>query len=123
MSTPVKRATLLVATLILTTATKGWADVQPGDTVTKATLAQAEGLLTPVTRWMVERGMPMAIIATKKVEWPKAYREATEKYAAQVKLSPDGHNMYNYVAGAPFPNIDPNDPLVAFKLMWDHEQR
>jgi hypothetical protein len=44
---------------------------------------------------------------TKTVEWPKAYKEATEKYAAQVKLSPDGLRVQNYVAGLPFPNIDP----------------
>ena len=67
--------------------------------------------------------MPISIIATKKVEWPKAYRDATEKYASQVKLSADGRNIYNYVAGSPFPVIDPADPLAGFKLMWDHEQR
>ncbi len=114
---------LLAAALVLSIAEQGWAEVKPGDTITKDNLAEAEELLTPVTRWMVERGMPMAVIAPKKVEWPQAYKEATEKYAGQVKLSADGRNMYNYVAGSPFPTIDPNDPLVAFKLMWDHEQR
>ena len=67
--------------------------------------------------------MPIPIIESKKVEWPKAYREATEKYSGQVKLSADGRDMYNYVAGCPFPKIDLNDPLAGFKLMWNHEQR
>src|SRR5215208_4881348 len=98
------------------------ADVNPGDTITKENVAQAEALLTPSTRWMVEQGMPMTIIATKKVEWPKAYREATEKYAAQVQIAEDGRDISNYIAGCPFPHIDPNDPLAGFKVMWNHEQ-
>jgi hypothetical protein len=100
----------------------GYADVNPGDTITKDTIAQAEAFLTPSTRWMVEQGMPMSIIATKKVEWPKAYREATEKYSAQVRIAEDGRDISNYIAGCPFPNIDPNDPLAGFKVMWNHEQ-
>jgi hypothetical protein len=31
--------------------------------------------------------------------------------------------MFNYVAGAPFPQIDPNDPLVGYKIMWNQEQK
>ncbi len=58
-----------------------------------------------------------------KVHWPKAYREATEKYSAQVKLSADGREMFKYVAGCPFPNIDANDPLAGHKLMWNYEQK
>ena len=58
---------------------------------------------------------------TKRVEWPKAYKEATEKYAPQVKLSADGLTVKNYVAGQPFPNIDPKDPQFAQKMMWNYE--
>ena len=123
MRTPVWRCNLLIAVLLLMSSGVGQTEVKPGDTITKDNIAQAEGLLPPFVRWLVERGMPIPVIATRKVEWPKAYREATEKYAAQVKLSADGRNMYNYVAGSPFPVIDPNDPLAGFKLMWDHEQR
>jgi hypothetical protein len=86
-------------------------------------MAQAEDLLTPSTLWMLEHGMPMQIIETKKVHWPKAYREATEKYSAQVKLSADGKAIHQYVAGCPFPNIDVNDPLAGHKIMWNYEQK
>src|SRR5713101_1325583 len=78
---------LLAAVLTFSAEGLGRAEVKPGDTITKDNLAQAEELLTPSTRWMVERGMPLLIIETKKVEWPRAYREATEKYAAQVKIA------------------------------------
>ena len=103
-------------------ASPGHADVQPGDTITKDNIAQAETLLTPSTRWMVERGMPIQVIATKKVTWPKAYEDATEKFAAQVEIADDGSQIFNYVAGCPFPSIDPNDPLAAYRVMWNHEQ-
>ena len=103
----------------------GWAtaDVQPGDTVTKDNMDKAEGLLTPAMKWFVEHGMPMKVVPYKKIEWPRLFREATEKYAGQVKISPDGRDIFNYVAGAPFPSIDSNDPLVGFKIMWNQEQK
>ena len=70
---------------------------------------------------MVDRGMTIQVIETRKVEWPKAYKNATEKYAGQVKIAEDGRDIMNYVAGAPFPAIDANDPLAGFKVMWNHE--
>lgn len=113
---------LLALILAFSTTELGWADVNPGDTVTKDNMPQAAELLTPSTRWMVECGMPMQIIETKRVEWPQAYKEATEKYAAQVKIADDGRDISNYVAGCPFPAIDSNDSLAGYKVMWNHEQ-
>ncbi len=113
---------LLTGVFSICLTIKSHADVNPGDTITKENVAQAETLLTPATRWMVEHGMTMSIIATKKVHWPKAYQDATEKYAAQVIIDPDGRDIANYVAGCPFPTIDINDPLAGFKVIWNHEQ-
>ena len=109
----------LVSVLLLSPA---WAEVKPGDIITKDNISQAEGLLAPSVRWMVERGMNMTILETKKVYWPKAYKEATDKYAGQVTLSANGAELHNYIAGAPFPNIDANDPLAGYKVIWNMEQ-
>jgi hypothetical protein len=65
--------------------------------------------------------MVMKVGEYRKYEWPKAYKEATEKYAGQVKISEDGRQIFNYVAGCPFPSIDVNDPLAGAKVMWNHE--
>ena len=65
--------------------------------------------------------MPMQIIATKKVDWPQVYKDATERYAAQVEIAPDGRAISNYVAGAPFPVIDVSDPLAGYKIMWNNK--
>ena len=80
------------------------AEVSAGNTITIDTVSQAEPLLTPSTRWMLEQGMPMQIIATKGVTWPKAYEEATEKFASQVSLSGDGRRLINSTMwpGVPF---------------------
>jgi uncharacterized protein DUF1329 len=103
----------------------GWtlADVQPGDTITKENMDKAGDLLIPGVQWFVQNGMPIKVAPTKKVEWPTLYREATEKYSSQVQLSADGREIFNYVAGAPFPNIDANDPLAGAKIMWNQEQK
>src|ERR1700752_199067 len=98
------------------------ADIQPGDILTQENAVQAEALLTPATRWMVERGMRLSIIDSKKISWPRAYREATDKYASQVKLAADGGQLFDYVAACPFPQIDPQDPMAGFKIVWNYQQ-
>ena len=99
------------------------ADVQPGDKIGPDNVDKVKDLISPGLEWCVRRGMPMTIVAPKKIEWPAPYKEATEKYAAQVKLAEDGLRIENYIAGQPFPNIDPNDPMVAFKIMWNFEHK
>jgi hypothetical protein len=99
------------------------ADVQPGDVVTADNADKAKDLISPGLEWCVRHGWPMRVVEPKKVEWPKAYKEATEKYSGQCKIGPDGLTLQNYVAGLPFPNIDTNDPQVAIKIMWNYEYK
>ncbi|MGH7961397.1 MAG: DUF1329 domain-containing protein, partial [Candidatus Binatia bacterium] len=99
------------------------ADVQPGDVITKENMDKAGDLLVPSMQWFVKNGMSIQVEPYKKIALPKLYKEATEKYAGQVKLSADGKDLFNYVAGLPFPTIDPNDPMAGAKIMWNHEQK
>ncbi len=99
------------------------ADVKPGEKFNAANVAQIKDLISPGVQWCVEHGMPITIAETKPIALPTAYREATEKYSGQVQLSPDGRIMSGYVAGMPFPKIDPNDPLVANKIMWNYDRK
>lgn len=98
------------------------ADVSPGDVVTAANLEQAKDLISPGLQWCVQHGMTLSVVETRAIEWPKLYKEATEKYAGQVSLSSDGQ-LENYVAGLPFPDLDPNDPQAALKIMWNYEYK
>ena len=98
MNSPVQRFGLCIVALLIGLTglpSPGHADVQPGDTITKDNMSQAETLLIPSTRWMVERGMPIQVIPTKKVTWPKVYEDATEKFAAQVEIADDGRQIFN----------------------------
>ena len=40
-----------------------------------------------------------------------------------MQLSSDGRGVENWIAGMPFPAIDPNDPDVAQKIMYDFASR
>ncbi len=97
------------------------ADVAPGDKINESNVDKVKDMISPGLEWCIRRGLPITVGETKRVEWPRAYKEATEKYSAQVKLSADGLNVQNYVAGQPFPNLDPNDPQYPIKIMQNYE--
>jgi hypothetical protein len=96
-------------------------DVAAGDRITAENVEKVKDLVSPGLEWCIRHGWPITIAETRHVEWLAAYKEATEKYAAQVKLSGDGLSVQNYVAGQPFPNLDPGDPQIALKIMWNYE--
>ncbi|MBI4516578.1 MAG: DUF1329 domain-containing protein [Deltaproteobacteria bacterium] len=109
--------------VLLAAATVARAEVQPGEVITKQNLDKARELLSPGIAWCVEHGMSITVAPTKKVEWPRAYREATEQNRGQVRLSPDGNTLENYVAGMPFPDIDPDAPDAATRIMWNYQYK
>jgi hypothetical protein len=97
------------------------ADVEPGDVITSQSVEKVKDLVSPGLEWCIRHGFPITIVEPTKIEWPQAYREATERYASQVRLGADGLRMIDYVAGLPFPNIDPSDPRIAVKIMWNYD--
>jgi len=113
---------LLPAVLLLIpmTAPSASAQVKPGDFITAQNSYKVKSLVAPGVFYKVERGMTMKIVPSSRVDWPPPYRDATEKYADQVRLSPDGRSLVNYVAGQPFPFFDANDPRVASKIIWNN---
>ncbi|MGH7859795.1 MAG: DUF1329 domain-containing protein, partial [Candidatus Binatia bacterium] len=100
------------------------AEIPPPGTVIDATnVEKYREVLFPTAEYFIRNGMTITVAPYRRWEWPGAYREATEKYASQVELGADGRELRNYVAGAPFPDIDTaNDPLAAWKWIWNHEQ-
>ncbi|HUI25402.1 MAG TPA: DUF1329 domain-containing protein [Candidatus Kryptonia bacterium] len=113
----------IVWVAVLCSAGIALADVQPGDVIDKGNLSKARDLVSPGVAWCVEHGMTITVVPTKKVEWPRAYREATEAHAGQVRFSADGSALENYVAGMPFPDIDVNAPDAAMKIMWNYQYK
>jgi len=117
---PVLWCAALAAAAVVSFSGVARADVSPGDKITDQNVDKVKDLVSPGMEWCIKRGWPITIGETKRIEWPKAYKEATEKYASQAKLTPDGLDVKNYVAGMPFPQIDPKDPQVAYKIMWNY---
>ncbi len=97
-----------------------YAQVKPGDVITPENSYKVKDLVSPGVLYKVERGMTMHITPTERVDWPPPYKDATEKYSAQVRLSADHRSLIGYVAGQPFPLVDANDPYVAQKIIWNN---
>jgi hypothetical protein len=121
MQNVLRVSALVVALLAL--AAPSHADVAPGDTIDKSSVGKIKDLVSPAVEWCVTQGMTMKIVEPKAIGWPKAYKEATEKFASQVKLAENGLSLSGHVAGAPFPKIDDADPKIALKIMWNYEYR
>jgi hypothetical protein len=97
------------------------AQVSPGSKIDETSVDKVKDMVSPGIEWCIRHGQPITIGETKRIETPKAYREATEKYGGQVKLSADGLQVQHYVAGQPFPAIDQKDPQFVQKLMWNFD--
>src|SRR5215469_6881147 len=110
-----------LATLtVLVFGPKSFADVKPGDFITPANASKVQDLVSPGVYYKVQHGMSMKIIPSERVDWPPPYKDATEKYSGQVRLTDDHRSLLGYVAGQPFPLIDVNDPQVATKIIWNN---
>jgi hypothetical protein len=118
---PSWRRLLIGLAVLLVAGSPALGDVAPGDVITAANIDKVEGLVSPGLEWCIRRGWPLEIVETKPIAWLRPYREATEKYAGQVRLAPNGLTLEHYVAGLPFPVLDPNDPQIAVKIMWNYE--
>src|SRR5271168_1277079 len=95
------------------------AQVHPGDFITPDSAARVQNLVTPGQYLRVMHGMTIKIVPTERIDWPPPYKDATEKYSSQVRLTPDHRSLVGYVAGEPFPIVDANDPDAGTKIMWN----
>ena len=91
---------------MLTAAGPARAQVKPGDFITDENVYKVRDLITPGQYMRVMHGMSIKIAPTERIDWPPPYKEATEKYSSQVRLSSDGRSLVGYVAGEPFPIVD-----------------
>ena len=114
---------MLLATALLMAGTMGlpaMAQVKPGDFITSENASKVKDLVSPGVYYKVVHNMTMKIVPTLRVDWPPPYKDATEKYSGQVRLSADKRSVVGYVAGVPFPLIDANDPDIAIKVAWNN---
>ncbi len=98
------------------------ADLKPGDTIGPNNWQRVQGMVGENLLNRIKQGYTFQIKGPKIYTPLKEYVEATEKYSGQVKLGPNGE-LLNYVAGLPFPKLDPNDSQVGQKLAWNFYYR
>ncbi len=99
------------------------AQVQPDDVITPAKADKVKDLVSPGVYQRVKNGLAMKIVETQTIEWPPPYKAATEANASKASIGPDHRTISGYVAGLPFPGIDPNDPDAAIKIIWNMQFR
>jgi len=112
-------AAAAIAIAFAASARPAYAQVKPGDFITWENATKVKDLVSPGAYMRVQHGMTIKVEATERIDWPPPYKDATEKYSAQVRLTSDGRTLVGYVAGQPFPIIDENDPHAANKIMWN----
>ena len=93
-------------------------DLKPGDTIGPQNWQRVQGMVGENVLNRIKQGYTFQIKEHKVYKPLKEYVEATDKCSSKVKLGPNGE-LLNYVAGQPFPKIDPNDAQVAQKLAWN----
>ena len=96
-----------------------WPQVKPGDFITPDNANKVKDLVSPGQYLRVLHGMTIKVTPTERIDWPPPYKDATEKYSSQVRLTPDHRSLVGYVAGEPFPIVDANDPDAGTKVMWN----
>ena len=91
---------------------------QPGLVIDKSNVGNYGCFLPQAAIEVVKHGFKIRIATVHKLDWPDGYKQATEKYGAQVRLDADD-NLENYVAGMPFPLVNTSDPKAARKIAYN----
>jgi len=84
---PTVPATHRFCTLIVLIAASAAAQVNPGDTINKASADKIKDLVSPGMYWCVQHGWPMKIVETKPVTLRKALHRGDREVLRQVKLA------------------------------------
>ena len=92
--------------------------LRPGAVIDRSNLDQFAEVLNPAMSYAIAHGLSIKVVPSERVEWPAPYQQATEKYSGQVSLD-ENDSLKNYVAGVPFPNIDPADPKAPIKIAYN----
>ncbi len=116
-----RSALLPLICLLLVSAGPAMADVEPGDLITKHNVEKVDGLISPGVKWAISNGMELDIVPYQRIRLPRAFQEATEQYSDQAEIN-EHNELVNWVAGWPFPIIDPSDPQAAAKIMYNRER-
>lgn len=115
------RSLALATVLALLTASPCHAqqsELKPGDIVGPQNWQLVKGMVGENLLLRIKQGYTFKIKQNRSIATPKEYNAATARYAGQVKLGATGE-LLDYVAGLPFPLLDPKDLQSGQKLAWN----
>lgn len=99
------------------------AGLEPGTTISADSWQAAQNYLPAEILDKIKAGeMAFSIQETTDLPVSEAYIAATRQYAGQVQIGADGE-LSGYVAGLPFPALDPADPQAGEKAAWNMRHR
>ena len=94
------------------------AEPKPGDTIGPHNWERVKGMVGDNLLDRIKQGYSFKIKEPTRYDVPREYVEATKRYSGKVRLGADGE-LLNYVAGRPFPQIEPRDPQAGQKVAWN----
>jgi hypothetical protein len=106
------------------------AELKPGDKLDQSNWQEAHDLLPPEVLQHYKNGKFVSPIGkmVAPYELDQSFKKATEENAGKFKISDKGSvvlastgEVPEYNFGAPFPQLDPNDPQIAEKIIWNYE--
>jgi hypothetical protein len=89
-----------------------------GAVIVSSNLEQFSALVPAGLGQAIRHGLTVNIVPRGTIDWPSEYQKATEKYSSQAALD-ENDSIRNYVAGLPFPSIDPRDLKAGVKVAYD----
>ena len=97
--------------------------ISPGMTINQDNVGLAEAVLAPEIVRIVQAG-DFSITVQDTIDFPalEDYIQASVQHAGSVQLGADGQ-ISGYVAGLPFPMLDPADPQAGVKAAWNFRYR
>ncbi len=96
--------------------------ITPGLRIDQNNFQVAESVLPPEVLTYLQAGdFTITVRETTDMPLRQAYIQATLDHSAQVELGQG--QLKNYVAGLPFPLVDPQDPTAGEKMAWNLRYR
>jgi hypothetical protein len=93
-------------------------DLKPGDIIGPHNWERVRGMVGEHMLGRIKGGYSFKIKEPRHYKPLTEHVEMTERYSNRIKLGSNGE-LINYVAGTPFPSLDPKDPQAGLKMAWN----
>ena len=87
----------------------GEVDLKPGDTIGPENWEKVKGMVGENLLNRIKQGYTFKIKEVDQFEFHQRIFSGDGQYSGQARLGSNGE-LLNYVAGLPFPHVDPHDP-------------